>query len=109
MKVENVDVLVFVKEALDVSGAQVSLVHHLSSPPGVLGRGEYCLRLSTGTPSPREELVRSELFTLKLSQDPSRYCALIGGTYCQYAIKTHLKAKRHLQGAFCDFQYVVMA
>lgn len=64
MKVENVDVSVLVEEALDVPGAQVPLVHHLCGPPGVLGRGEYRLRLPTGASSPREKSVRSERSTL---------------------------------------------
>ena len=94
MKVENVDVSVLVEEALDVSGAQVPLVHDLGSPPGVLGRCEYRLRLSTGASSPREQSVRSEKSTL-IGPDPSRSCALIGGNAGTnvFAIRTHLKAK----------------
>ena len=77
------DVLVFIKEALDVSGAEVPLVHHLRGPPGVLGRAEYRLRLPTGSASPEEQSVRTRLLSLHQPGPLSLVelrpgCALIG-------------------------------
>ena len=46
---------VFIKETLDVSGAEVSLVHHLGRPPGLAGRGVDGLRLATGPVGPGEK------------------------------------------------------
>ena len=43
---------VLVKEALDVPGAHVSLVHHRGRPPGVPGLLEDGLGLAAGSSSP---------------------------------------------------------